>query len=195
MKKLYILFMSAVIILLAGCAQEEQVSTFYEMGCGSSFSDIFLTKGTTVSNTYPLEVKMGLNCNDNVSITIKFYDNGYNGHYKYFLVNGKANSYSDTIYTDYEGISTGLYSFTTDDTLYTPGTYYGIYEVKAKNLDTLEYTIQKFRIEAYDYHTSSSKEPAVSSYQAKPVPKVDYMVESDNNSLLCNNIDNISINE
>ena len=88
MKKLYILFISAMVILSSGCAQEEQVSTFYEMGCGSSFSDIFLTKGTTVSNTYPLEVKMGLNCNDNVSITIKFYDNGYNGHYKYFLVNG-----------------------------------------------------------------------------------------------------------
>lgn len=195
MKKLYILFISAMVILVAGCAQEEQVSTFYEMGCGSSFSDIFLTKGTTVSNTYPLEVKMGLNCNDNVSVLIKFYDNGYNGHYKYFLVNGKANSYSDTIHTDYEGIGTGLYSFTTDDNLYTPGTYYGIYEVNAKNLDTLEYTIQKFRIEAYDYHISSNKEPAVSSYKAKPVPKVDYMVESDNNSLLDNNIDNISINE
>lgn len=195
MKKIYILFMSAVIILLTGCATEEKVATFYEMGCGSSFSDIFLTKGTTVSETYPLEIIMGLNCSDNSSVSIKFYDNGHNGHYKYFLVNGKANSYSENIYIDYEGIASGSYVFTTDDTLYTPGTYYGIYEVNAKNLDTLEYTIQKFRIEAYDYHLSGKNEPAVSSYKAKPVPKVDYMVESDNNSLLKNNIDNVSIND
>ena len=97
MKKFNLLFISAIILLLYGCAFEERVDTFYEMGCSSSFSDIFLTKGTNVSTTYPLKVVMGINCNEDVAVTINFYDNGYPGHYRYFLVNGVSKSYKETI--------------------------------------------------------------------------------------------------
>lgn len=51
----------------------------------SSFSDIFLTKSVDVSTIYLLQVVLGLNCNEDVSVSINFYDNGYEGHYKYFF--------------------------------------------------------------------------------------------------------------
>ena len=185
MKKFNLLLISAIILLLYGCAFEERVDTFYEMGCSSSFSDIFLTKGTNVSTTYPLQVVLGLNCNEDVSVTIKFYDNGYPGHYKYFLVNGVSKNYTDTIYADYTGVSSGSYTFTTDDSIYQQGTYYGLYEVTAKNHETGDYTVQKYRIEAYDYHNINGKEPAESNFEANPAPKLD---------VLDNNIDNITAN-
>lgn len=185
MKKLSLLYIIVMVFLLSGCAFEDKVGSFYEMGCSSSFSDIFLTKGTTESTTYPLQVVLGLSCNEDVSVTIKFYDNGYPDHYKYFLVNGVSKSYTDTIYTDYTGVSSGSYTFTTDDSLYTNGTYYGKYEVTAKNHETGNYTVQEYRIEAYDYHNINSKEPAESNFEANPLPKLD---------VLDNNIDNITAN-
>lgn len=190
MRKFSLLYISLMILLLSGCAVDSRVNTFYEIGCSSSFSDIFLTKGTNTSTTYPLKVIMGLNCNEDVSVTIKFYDNGYPGHYKYFLVDGVSGSYEDKIYTTSSGISSGLYTFTTDDTLYTKGAYYGIYEVKAKNLETDDYTIQQYRIEAYDYHSINNKEPAESNFKANPVPP---LLDADNTTFSDNTaVDNIT---
>ena len=156
------------------------------MGCSSSFSDIFLTKGTDVSTTYPLKVVMGINCNEDVAVTINFYDNGHPGHYRYFLVNGVSKSYKETIYTDYTGVSSGSYTFTTDDSICQQGTYYGLYEVTAKNLETGDYTVQEYRIEAYDYHNINGKEPAESNFDANPAQKLYEQVTLSDNMTISN---------
>lgn len=166
MKKLGVLFISTLVLLISGCALEEKVDTFYEMGCSSSFSDIFLTKGVTESNTYPLQIEMGLSCDNDVSVTIKFFDNGNKGDYKYFLVNGYSETYKESIYADYKGVSYGTYLFTTNDALYRTGPYYGLYEVTALNLETGEYVVKTYRIEAYDYHTSFKIEPFANSFES-----------------------------
>lgn len=186
MKKFNLLLISVIILLLSGCAFEDEVGSFYDMGCSSSFSDIFLTKGTNVSTTYPLKVVMGINCNEDVAVTINFYDNGYSGHYRYFLVNGVSKSYKETIYTDYTGVSSGVYTFTTDDYIYQKGTYYGLYEVTAKNLETGDYTVQQYRIEAYDYHLMNSKEPAESNFEANPAQKLYEQVTLSDNMTISN---------
>lgn len=147
MKKFNLLFISAIILLLYGCAFEERVDTFYEMGCSSSFSDIFLTKGTNVSTTYPLQVVLGLNCNEDVSVTIKFYDNGYPGHYKYFLVNGIDTVFKEVYYT-----TDSLKFLFVVDPVYEnlSGTFYGTYRVTAINQDSGLYTSFDYNITAYD---------------------------------------------
>lgn len=180
MKKIGLFFVSLFVLLASGCAGTDYVETFYDMGCSSSFGDIVLSKGTDVSTTYPLEVVTQINCNADVSVTINFYDDYYPGHYKYFLVNGYSTYYGQTIYTETTDYSNGRFIFTTDDSLYEQGSYYGIYEVTAVNLETDEYTIHQYKIQAHDEPTLGKIEPAAGNFKARPAPQI----LSDNSSYI-----------
>lgn len=190
MRKLNVIFIILFALLMAGCAEEERVDSFEAMGCSSSFGDIYLSKPSSQVMIYPIEAVLEINCNSDTSVTIDFYDNNYPGHYKYFLVNGYSTTYSETIYRGYTGISSGSYRFTTDTSLLQDGAYYGIYEVRATNLENGKYTIKQYRIEAYDVTTYGKMEPAVSNFKARPAPSV---INLDNNTLSDNlTVDNIT---
>lgn len=187
MKKLSILFASLFTLLASGCAEDDKyVSSFEAMGCSSSFNDIVLGRNISISGTYPNEVVVQLNCNSDTRVTINFYDNNYPGHHRYFLVNNIPVTYSNIIYTDYAGISSGSYRFTTDavyDNI--PGDIYGIYEVEAYNLETGEYTVRQYLITAYENSILSKNQAAVSNLKARPAP---LLSEADNNKTTQDNI-------
>lgn len=187
MKKLSILFASLFTLLASGCAEDDKyVSSFEAMGCSSSFGDIVLGRNISISGTYPNEVVVQLNCNSNTQVTINFYDNGYPGHYRYFLVNNTPVTYVNTIYRNYSGTATGSYTFTTDP-LYnsTYDSFYGIYEVEAYNLETGEYTVRQYLITAYENSILSKNQAAVSNLKARPAP---LLSEADNNKTTQDNI-------
>lgn len=190
MRKLNVIFIILFALLMAGCAEEKRVDSFEAMGCSSSFRDIYLSKDSSRVMIYPIEAVLEINCNSDTSVTIDFYDNNYPGHYKYFLVNGYSTTYSETIYRGYTGISSDSYRFTTDTSLLQDGAYYGIYEVRATNLENGKYTIKQYRIEAYDYHSINNKEPAESNFKANPVPP---LLDADNTTFSDNTaVDNIT---
>lgn len=141
------------------------------MGCTGSFDNLELGKNNSVTGTYPNEIATQLNCNSNVIVTVNFYDNGYDGHYRYFLVNGYPETYSTTLLVDNTGTSSGVFTFSTDKSISISGSYYGSYEVTALNLDTRRYTVQQYTIAAYE-NGPYSKIPAVSTFKAKPTPKL-----------------------
>ena len=144
------------------------------MGCSSTFASLDLGKNVSISGTYPNEARTEVRCNSYVSVRIDFYDYysvSYPGHYAYFLVNNTPVSYTDTIYTDLTGESSGTYTFTTDQSLDTYGSYYGKYTVTALNLETRRYTVQEYSIYAYE-NSIYSKEAAVSKFAARTAPKL-----------------------
>lgn len=182
MKKISVLLISLIALFATGCADEGTevtssdiyVSRFTDMGCSSTFTDLELGKNSSITGTYPNELVAQLRCNSDVSVRIDFYDYdsvSYPGHYAYFLVNNTPVTYTDTIYTDLTGESSGTYTFTTDSSLDTYGSYYGKYTVTALNLETRRYTVQEYSIYAYE-NSIWSKEAAVSKFEARTAPKL-----------------------
>lgn len=186
MKKISILLLGVAALFATGCAEDTSitddttitsddiyVSSFYDMGCSHTFANLNLGKNNSVTGQYPNEIVAQLNCNSNVSVRIDFYDSmlDYPGHYRYFLVNNTPITYQDIIYTNSIGESSGIYTFTTDQSIYEYGTYFGKYTVTALNLDTRKYTIQEYRISAFE-NSSWSKEAALSNFEARVAPKL-----------------------
>lgn len=182
MKKISVLLISLIALFATGCADggtevtssDIYVSRFTDMGCSSTFTDLELGKNSSITGTYPNELVAQLRCNSDVSVRIDFYDYDprlYPGHYAYFLVNNTPRTYSDTIYVDFTGESSGTYTFTTDQSLYTDDSYYGKYIVTALNLETRRYTVQEYSIYAYE-NSIWSKEAAVSKFEARTAPKL-----------------------
>lgn len=182
MRKISVLLISLIALFVTGCADEGTeitssdiyVSTFTDMGCSSTFGNYELGKNNSVSGTYPNEAVAQLRCNSDVSAKIDFYDYDsvlYPGHYAYFLVNNTPRTYTDTIYMDLTGESSGIYTFTTATSLDTYGSYYGKYTVTALNLETRRYTVQEYTIYAYE-NSIWSKEAAVSKFEARTAPKL-----------------------
>lgn len=182
MRKISVLLISLIALFVTGCADEGTeitssdiyVSRFADMGCSSTFANLDLGKNVSISGTYPNEAITELRCNSDVSVRIDFYDYDHiysPGHYLYFLVNNTPVTYTDTIYVDLTGESSGTYTFTTDQSLDTYGSYYGKYTVTALNLETREYTVQEYAITAHE-NSIWSKEAAVSKFEARTAPKL-----------------------
>lgn len=178
MKKL-VLLIGLVSLFATGCADGDTeitsddilVSSFYSMGCSDNFDPsgrIWLGKNPSSYGSYPNASAYDLSCNSDTYVTVDFYDNGYEGHYKYFLVNGVNPTYSETIYRG----GTGTYTFQFNNNLpYEYGTYYGIARVTALNLETREYYYYDFDIRGVE-NDINSKEPAVSKFEARIAPKL-----------------------
>lgn len=182
MRKISVLLIGLVALFATGCAEESTdiksddiyVTSFYDMGCGDSFGNINLGKNNSVTGQYPNEQMVQLRCNSDVSVRIDFYDSMYDypGHYRYFLVNNTHTTYQDTIYTNSLGESSGVYTFTTDPSISQYGTYYGKYTVTALNLETRKYTVQEYRITAFENSSWSKEEAAVSKFEARKAPEL-----------------------
>lgn len=183
MRKISILLIGLVALFATGCAEESTdvksddiyVTSFYDMGCGDSFGNINLGKNNSVTGQYPNEKMVQLRCNSDVSVRIDFYDEDpvyYPGHHRYFLVNNTHTTYQDTIYTNSFGESSGVYTFTTDPSIEKYGTYYGKYTVTALNLETRKYTVQEYRITAFENSSWSKEEAAVSKFEARKAPEL-----------------------
>lgn len=182
MKKIRIILIVLAALFATGCAEENKptniirddvlVSSFYYMGCSDDFDStgtIWLGKNQSVSGTYPNVIIHNLSCNSDTRITIDFYDNGFNGHYKFFLINEQNPSYSNIIYSG----TTASYRFSFNhDMLYERGTYFGIARVTALNLVTREYYYYDFDIRAFDNSINSKEEAAVSIYEVRTAPKL-----------------------
>lgn len=182
MRKISILLIGLVALFATGCAEESTdvksddiyVTSFYDMGCGDSFGNINLGKNNSVTGQYPNEQMVQLRCNSDVSVRIDFYDEDprlHPGHHRYFLVNNTPVTYYETIYVDSTGESSGVYTFTTDPSIEQYGTYYGKYTVTALNLETRKYTVQEYRITAFE-NGPYSKEAAVSKFEARKAPEL-----------------------
>lgn len=200
MKK-FLLFIVLSAVMITGCSDDrpDRVYSFYDVGCSHTFSNLILGKNNSVSGTYENAILTQLNCNSDVHVRIDFYDSSIPGHYRYFLVNGYDTTYSETLYTNFlTGISSGNFTFSTDSTIDTYGSYYGIYRVTVQNLETNEYASQDFSITAYENGPYSKTEPAISNFDARFAPVIEanaddnksVEVNNDNNSL--NNADNIT---
>lgn len=199
MKKFFLFFILSA-VLVTGCSDDKpsRVYSLYDVGCSHTFSNLELGKNPSVSGIYENAIITQLNCNSDVYVTIDFYDSYYSGHYKYFLVNGYNPTYSETLYRDFLGVSSGAYTFTTDSTIYEYGDYYGLYRVTVQNLETGEYASEDFSIAAYENGPYSKAEPAISKLDARFAPEIQVNtndnkstgISKDNNSL--NNIDNIT---
>lgn len=183
MRKISILLIGLVALFATGCAEESTdvksddiyVTSFYDMGCGDSFGNINLGKNNSVTGQYPNEQMVQLRCNSDVSVRIDFYDEDpeyYPGHHRYFLVNNTPVTYSNIIYVDSTGESSGVYTFTTDQSIEQRGTYYGKYTVTALNLETRKYTVQEYRITAFENSSWSKEEAAVSKFEARKAPEL-----------------------
>lgn len=182
MRKISVLLIGLVALFATGCAEESTdvksddiyVTSFYDMGCSHTFGNFNLGKNSSVTGQYPNEIMAQLNCNSDVSVRIDFYDSMYDypGHYRYFLVNNTHTTYQDTIYTNSFGESSGVYTFTTDQSIYKNGTYYGKYTVTALNLETRKYTVQEYRITAFENSSWSKEEAAVSKFEARKAPEL-----------------------
>lgn len=140
------------------------------MGCNDNFDYIIeLGKNPSVSGTYPNAITYDLSCNSDTYVTVEFYDNGWQGHYKYFLVNGANPSYSDTIYRN----GTGTYIFQYNNSIVSDyGTYYGIARVTALNLETREYYTHDYDIRAYENDPYGKEKAALSNFEARVAPKL-----------------------
>lgn len=182
MRKISVLLIGLVALFATGCAEESTdvksddiyVTSFYDMGCSHTFGNFNLGKNSSVTGQYPNEIMAQLNCNSDVSVRIDFYDSMYDypGHYRYFLVNNTHTTYQDTIYTNSFGESSGVYTFTTDPSIEQYGTYYGKYTVTALNLETRKYTVQEYRITAFENSSWSKEEAAVSKFEARKAPEL-----------------------
>lgn len=182
MRKISVLLIGLVALFATGCAEESTdvksddiyVTSFYDMGCSHTFGNLNLGKNSSVTGQYPNEIMAQLNCNSDVSVRIDFYDSMYDypGHYRYFLVNNTHTTYQDTIYTNSFGESSGVYTFTTDPSIEQYGTYYGKYTVTALNLETRKYTVQEYRITAFENSSWSKEEAAVSKFEARKAPEL-----------------------
>lgn len=183
MRKISVLLIGLVALFATGCAEESTdvksddiyVTSFYDMGCSHTFSNFNLGKNNSVTGQYPNEIMAQLNCNSDVSVRIDFYDEDpvyYPGHHRYFLVNNTHTTYQDTIYTNSFGESSGVYTFTTDQSIEQRGTYYGKYTVTALNLETRKYTVQEYRITAFENSSWSKEEAAVSKFEARKAPEL-----------------------
>ena len=182
MRKISVLLIGLVALFATGCAEESTdvksddiyVTSFYDMGCSHTFGNLNLGKNSSVTGQYPNEIMAQLNCNSDVSVRIDFYDSMYDypGHYRYFLVNNTHTTYQDTIYTNSLGESSGVYTFTTDPSISQYGTYYGKYTVTALNLETRKYTVQEYRITAFENSSWSKEEAAVSKFEARKAPEL-----------------------
>lgn len=179
MKKLSILFVSLFALLVSGCAEDDttitssdiRVYSFASMGCNDNFygtTSIELGKNPSVSGTYPNAAIYDLSCAYDTYVTVDFYDNGYSGHYKYFLVNGANPSYSDTIVRG----GTGSYTFTFNTGIPSEyGSYYGLARVTALNLETREYYTYDYAISALENSPASKEVIAKSMFSARLAPK------------------------
>lgn len=182
MRKISVLLIGLVALFATGCAEESTdvksddiyVTSFYDMGCSHTFGNFNLGKNSSVTGQYLNEIMAQLNCNSDVSVRIDFYDSMYDypGHYRYFLVNNTHTTYQDTIYTNSFGESSGVYTFTTDPSIEQYGTYYGKYTVTALNLETRKYTVQEYRITAFENSSWSKEEAAVSKFEARKAPEL-----------------------
>lgn len=204
MKKLNVLLAGLFVLLTAGCAdwfeedkkvvvEDVYVTSLYDMGCSGNFNNIQLGKNNSVSGTFPNEQAIELRCNADVYVTVNFYDYTYPGHYRYFTVNGYPETYSTTLYSN--GIeSSGIFTFSTDRSIQTSGSYYGKYEITALNLETRRYTVQQYLITAYENDPYGKEVPAaVSTFKAKPAPVLDKKAESADN-VTSVNVDNATLN-
>lgn len=182
MRKISVLLIGLVALFATGCAEESTdiksddiyVTSFNDMGCTNTFDNFNLGKNNSVTGQYPNEIMAQLRCNSDVSVRIDFYDEDpvyYPGHHRYFLVNNTPVTYSETIYVDSTGESSGVYTFTTDPSIEQYGTYYGKYIVTALNLETRKYTVQEYRITAFE-NGPYSKEAAVSKFEARKAPEL-----------------------
>ena len=197
------LFIISIFLLTAGCAdwfekdkkvviEDVYVPSLYDMGCSGFFSNIELGKNNSVSGTFPNEKAIELRCNSDVYVTVDFYDFTHPGHYRYFTVNNTPVTYNTTLYSNgYE--SSGMFTFSTDRSIQTYGTYYGKYEIMALNLETRRYTVQQYLITAYENGPYSKEVPAVSTFKAKPAPVLDKNTESADN-ITSVNVDNATLN-
>lgn len=183
MRKISVLLIGLVALFATGCAEESTdvksddiyVTSFYDMGCSHTFSNFNLGKNNSVTGQYPNEIMAQLNCNSDVSVRIDFYDEDprhHPGHHRYFLVNNTPVTYYETIYVDSTGESSGVYTFTTDPSIEQYGTYYGKYTVTALNLETRKYTVQEYRITAFENSSWSKEEAAVSKFEARKAPEL-----------------------
>lgn len=182
MRKISVLLIGLVALFATGCAEESTdiksddiyVTSFNDMGCTNTFDNFNLGKNNSVTGQYHNEIMAQLRCNSDVSVRIDFYDEDpvyYPGHHRYFLVNNTPVTYSETIYVDSTGESSGEYTFTTDPSIEQYGTYYGKYTVTALNLETRKYTVQEYRITAFE-NGPYSKEAAVSKFEARKAPEL-----------------------
>lgn len=183
MRKISVLLIGLVALFATGCAEESTdvksddiyVTSFYDMGCSHTFNNFNLGKNNSVTGQYHNEIMAQLNCNSDVSVRIDFYDEDpvyHPGHHRYFLVNNTPVTYSNIIYVDSTGESSGVYTFTTDQSIEQYGTYYGKYTVTALNLETRKYTVQEYRITAFENSSWSKEEAAVSKFEARKAPEL-----------------------
>lgn len=180
MKKISVLLVGLAALFTAGCADEIMpknitrddvlVTSFGDMGCSNNFEStgtILLGKNQSVSGNYPNAIVYDFSCSSDTRIIIEFFDNGYSGHYKFFLINGQNPGYKNIIYRG----TTSSYRFSFNhDMLYERGTYFGIAKVTAINLETREYYYYDFDIKAFDSINSKEK-AAVNKFEERIIPK------------------------
>lgn len=153
MGRINIIIICFFALIISSCAEnftdgaKEHVHSFYEVGCDTDFSNIYIERFGTSS--YGQEAVRYMRCDNITYVTIEFFDNPSSeqpNNYRYFLVNGESILYHDVV-----NFSNTNFTFSVDPlSSEIPGTFYGIYRVTAVNQDNGSYTYKEYNITAHD---------------------------------------------